>query len=73
MQLREKDYVLNRFLQSNLERATRLAKEGQEDPAKAAEAREIWNSIIELYSGDSASVDFVTQAREALSRQTTPR
>ena len=72
-QLREKDDGRNRFLRSNLERATRLAKEGQEDPAKAAEAREIWNSIIELDSGDSSSVDFVTQAREALSRQTTPR
>lgn len=49
------------LLKSALERAAQLAREGS-----AAEAREIWNGIIELYDDDPTAVEFVQQARHEL-------
>ena len=45
----------------SLARADRLAEEGIGDPGKLKAAREIWKSIVELYSGDSSAAAFVSQ------------
>lgn len=52
-----------RLLQSALERAAREAGSGA-----PAEARVIWNGIIELYGDDARAVEFVKQARDELEK-----
>jgi hypothetical protein len=51
----------DKLLHESLDRAAKLAAEG-----KSAEARSIWQGIIDLYSDDPAAVEFVDQARDRL-------